>query len=431
MLPPARHAALVALTLAGAACQTYDFEPVAPLSVRQTATSQDVQGVINKPNFLLLVDKSGSMDQPTDPSLPTCRVGGPGGPVCGDPAKVNPCNVTTCPTRWSELSLAIGDFLQDEPLIGRYGLALFPEPESSGGCGPTTHTTSDVPASSAGDADGVLQAAADAARTGLLAIRSENPPGPTGTGGGTPTAASLAFLLNYQPLLDPSTREQVVILLTDGLPNCNPALAPLSGTPACQCTFGPSPDDCPADVPPFSGAGCLDVEQGVKAVNALAAKQIQTFVVGFGADTGAASARDTLQRMAVAGSIKHPRVCPGTPPSQACSADNPCDLATGLCSKQYYQATDAASLAAVLQAITATPANICTRPLTEVPDDVSLLSVTLDGTAYLQGADTWLYQAPSGSDGPAVVFQGALCDRIKTSTATTPAKIEIRILKIL
>lgn len=436
--PVLRGAAVLALVLATGACQTYDFEPVSPLSVRQTQTSVDVQALANKPNFMLLVDKSGSMDQPVDPTKPECHVGGANGPLCGDPQKRSPCNSSVCPTRWSELTKALDKYLTDFPLIGRYGLSLFPEPETAAGCGPTSAQTSPLPTSSSDD-DATLQAAADATRAALDAVKSTNPPGPTGTGGGTPTAASLAFLGTVQPLVNDGSREQIVILFTDGLPNCDGALASLAGTVACQCTFGPSLEDCGPTVPPFAGAGCLDVDNSVKAVQFLAGKQVQTFVVGFGAEAGAASARDTLQRIAAAGAFKRPRVCPGTPPNQPCSADNPCDLATGLCTKQYYQANDASSLGAVLKTITDPVASVCERPLTEAPDDVSLLSVLVNGTPSLPGPDSWVYVSPSqttsvtGKPGPAVEFVAdkPLCNQLKASTGARPVNVQIRILKVL
>jgi len=158
-----RGAALLALLFALGGCQTYDFEPVKPLSIGQTQTSVDVQAVANKPNFMLLVDKSGSMDQPVDGTIPACHVGGINGPLCGDPQKANPCNTTQCPTRWSELTKALDQYITDFPLIGRYGLSLFPEPESSGGCGPTTKQTSALPTTSSDD-DTTLQGAADSTR---------------------------------------------------------------------------------------------------------------------------------------------------------------------------------------------------------------------------------------------------------------------------
>ena len=433
-----RGAALLALLLALGGCQTYDFEPVKPLSIGQTQTSVDVQAVANKPNFMLLVDKSGSMDQPVDGTIPACHVGGINGPLCGDPQKANPCNTTQCPTRWSELTKALDQYITDFPLIGRYGLSLFPEPESSGGCGPTTKQTSALPTTSSDD-DTTLQGAADSTRAALDAVLSSNPPGPTGTGGGTPTAASLAFLGTVPALTTDKTRDQIVILFTDGLPNCDAALADVAGTVACQCTFGPALDDCSPAIPPFAGAGCLDVDNSVKAVQFLANAKVQTYVVGFGAEAGTAAARDTLQRIAVAGNVRFPRVCPGTPPNQPCGSDNPCDLASGLCTKQYYQANDASDLGDILKTITAPNVTVCERFLTEVPTDVSLLSVLVNGTAYQPGPDTWVYVSPSettptsGKPGPAVVFVDGkpLCDQLKTSTGAKPVNVQIRILKVL
>ena len=436
--PVLRLAAVSALLLVSVACQTYDFEPVEPLSIGQTQTSSDVKAVKNKPNFMLLVDKSGSMDQPVDPTLPACHVGGANGPLCGDPQKSNPCNTTVCPTRWSELSKALNQYIQDFPLIGRYGLALFPEPENNGGCGPTTQQTSPLPTSTTDD-DATLQAAADATRAALNQVSSSNPPGPTGTGGGTPTAASLAFLGTVPSLVNDTTRDEIVILFTDGLPNCDGALGSIAGTAACQCTFGPALDDCAPSLPPFPGAGCLDVDQAVKAAQFLAGKTVQTYVVGFGAEAGTASARDTLQRMAVAGAVQYPRVCPGSPPNQPCGSDNPCDLATGLCTKQYYQANDASSLGQVLKQITAPTAGVCEQPLTDVPTDVSLLSVLVNDKPYQPGPTTWVYVSPSETTsvthkpGPAVEFVAGqpLCEQLKASTAANPVNVQIRILKVL
>ncbi len=436
-----RGAAVLALLVSASACQTYDFEPVKPLSIGQTQTSEDVQAVANKPNFMLLVDKSGSMDQPVDGSIPACHVGGINGPLCGDPQKANPCNTAVCPTRWSELVKALDNYITQFPLIGRYGLSLFPEPENptGGGCSPTSKQTSALP-TSPGDDDATLQAAADATRAALDTISSSHPPGPTGTGGGTPTAASLAFLASVPQLVTDTTRQQIVILFTDGLPNCSgdPVVQSRAGTVACQCTFGPALDDCAPSIPPYPGAGCLDVDQAVTAAQFLAGKTVQTYVVGFGAEAGTATARDTLQRIALAGNVRFPRVCPGTPPNQPCSADNPCDLAIGRCTKQYYQANDASSLGEVLKQITAPLQKVCERHITEIPTDISLLSVLVNDTAYQPGPETWVYVSetqttPSGDLGPAVVFvEGKpLCEQLKASTGASPVNVQIRILKVL
>ena len=66
--------ALLAVMLAG--CQTYDFEPVEPFLVGQTVDKTLVAHKLPKPNLMLLVDNSGSMLLPTDPSVASCTVNG-------------------------------------------------------------------------------------------------------------------------------------------------------------------------------------------------------------------------------------------------------------------------------------------------------------------------------------------------------------------
>src|SRR5215470_6729607 len=107
-----RQYALAAAVLVGVvACQTYDFFPVKPLSVSQEESSTSIVLKRFKPNVMVLVDKSGSMDQPINPSLAGCTTSNG---LCGtgDNAKITPCNTTVCPTRWSQLNLALDSFLQ-------------------------------------------------------------------------------------------------------------------------------------------------------------------------------------------------------------------------------------------------------------------------------------------------------------------------------
>src|SRR5215813_4252735 len=144
-----RPFALAAASLVGAlACQTYDFIPVGPLSVSQEDSSTSIVLKKFKPNVMVLVDKSGSMDQPTNPSLPGCFQAGT---ICGtgSTAKVNPCNVNVCPTRWSELSLALDQFLQQQAQTVRFGLSFFPEPVQGAdqpNCVATSAARVDLPA---------------------------------------------------------------------------------------------------------------------------------------------------------------------------------------------------------------------------------------------------------------------------------------------
>jgi len=121
-----RSIALAAACLVTAlACQSYEFIPVEPLSISQEQSSTPIVIKKFKPNVMVLVDKSGSMDQPIDRTLPGCTTAFG---LCGtgDSAKANPCNTNVCPTRWSELNLALDSFLQAQAQTVRFGLSFFP-----------------------------------------------------------------------------------------------------------------------------------------------------------------------------------------------------------------------------------------------------------------------------------------------------------------
>jgi hypothetical protein len=418
------------------ACQVYDFEPVTPLSLGQTSQVTTLQVTPFKPNLLLLVDKSGSMDLPLDTTNLACFTA-PGGETCGQD-KSFPCDTTTCPTRWSTLSSTVTQFLTppsaDAGPTARFGLTFFPQPPDSNvsdQCTPTLSVLAPIPAS-ADDSVPSLDALALAAANALATVQSSNPQGPTGTGGGTPTGDSLKFF-NSDPtaVVDP-TRDAYVLLLTDGLPNCNTDLGPTVGTSSCVCTLE-SDQDC-LDARPL-GIGCLDDSATVNVITELKSVQkITTVVLGFGADTAFPAARNTLQAMAIAGGFA-PRLCPNK--KDDCAATNPCDLSTGLCSKQYYEATDATSLALALQQIYAgVGQKACVVPLQETPSNQQLISVLVNGNPVLSGETTWLYE-PVGTlppdlapnpDGPTLQFFGDLCTQIQASNKANPLQLQIRIV---
>ena len=60
--------ATAVLGLLGLGCMTYDFQPVQPLAIAQTRTGGVIRAKKLKPNLMLLVDKSGSMNDGTDPN---------------------------------------------------------------------------------------------------------------------------------------------------------------------------------------------------------------------------------------------------------------------------------------------------------------------------------------------------------------------------
>lgn len=156
-------------------CQTYDFEPVTPLTLAQTTQTKRVQAKRLKPNLMLLVDKSGSMKTQIDSA----------------------CSGSNCATRISELRNAMSTFLATSGTTARMGLVFFP---SDNVCGPADSTVVKVPmpAPTANDegTDATLSAAASMISAQIVSVQPN---------GGTPTNASLAFVGSLPDLNDPTT----------------------------------------------------------------------------------------------------------------------------------------------------------------------------------------------------------------------------------
>jgi hypothetical protein len=371
-------ASALAVLLAG--CQVYEFEPVVPTTVSQEEHSVPLAFNQPKPNLLLLVDKSGSMADPVEPGV----------------------------SKMAVLQQVMGQFLESAPdagsTVARVGLAQFPD-ES---CVPTQaqDILAALPGADAGDADSVLSAAAVAADSALQMLTPS---------GGTPTQASLAFVASTLPELSDPQRQDFVLLLTDGLPNCNINLDALT----CTCTTGSSTPPCTANT------DCLDNDATVSQIQSMKTGQsIKTIVIGFGQDVVGSIASSTLEAMAEAGGFV--RTCPNT--NQDCGPSNPCVLATGLCSQQFFQATDGDALAAALAEIGRTlTQSACVYNLDEVPSNPQLISVVLNGTPYLPGADTWTYDATKNQ----IDFMGTLCAQLKSNTAENPVTLDIRLLQVI
>jgi hypothetical protein len=388
MKAPSRPPHLPALLLLFAAglvvfgCQVYDFEPVLPGAIAQQAKSVPLAFNQPKPNLMLLVDKSGSMGELVDPD--------------GGSSKI------VVLKQVMGLFLDAGTPADTSSPVARVGLAQFPNQS----CVATT--SSDVlaplPPADAGDADSVLEAALTAADSALQGLTPS---------GGTPTQASLQFVANNVAELKDSTRQNFVLLLTDGLPNCNNNLDAKS----CTCT-SLAPPPCSANT------DCLDKTATVAQVQAMRTNDIRTIVIGFGADVVGGIAQDTLEAMAEAGGFV--RKCPNT--NQSCGADNDCVLATGLCTKQYFEATDGPALTEALAEISSTITQTqCVYILDEKPSDPQLISVVLNGTPYLPGDNTWNYDPVKNQ----IVFVGDLCAQLKNNTPQNPITLDIRILQII
>jgi hypothetical protein len=407
--------ALALGTISG--CQTYDFEPVEPLAIAQTTVEETIQARSRKPNIMMLVDVSGSMTDPVNKADPDCQVPvGDDTEVCGDTL---PCNPNICPTRWTELQGAVPRFLENSGKFVRFGLTTYPETGGSSSstvaCTPSSSTSVRKDLPEAEDDDTLLAHANDIDAI-IQGIPNEGPGRPLG---GTPTSRSLRFVGGLEGLQS-TERDNFVILLTDGLPNCNPENVN-SGTDAaaCKCTqTGAS-----ACTGTFLRNGCLDMDASVTAVRELADKKITTIVIGFGAETAEGNGPAVLDAMARAGGFA--RTCEAGQTS--CGPNDPCDPVTRLCSRSFYQAGNQEELAEALAAISERLVNpepcLIKMDPTQLPSDPKLIVVYLNGERTLAGDNTWTLNEQG------VLFNGAACERIKASRPDAPVNIEIRAIR--
>jgi len=125
---------------------------------------------------MLLVDRSGSMAEPVD------------------------CGEARCPSKWEQL-LGLQVYLTEAKQVANLGLSVFPSPDYNG-CSVTNSVL--VPLSGAPDVDDRMMAA----------IAEVLP------GGRTPAAAALDQM-RLNGGLDARDRDNTVVILTDGRPNCS------------------------------------------------------------------------------------------------------------------------------------------------------------------------------------------------------------------
>ena len=138
--------------------------------------------------------------------------------------------------------------------VARLGVAFYPslsraditDPGSgqpSNFCGAASSI--DVPLPSSDD-DAALRDAATAVDFAIKRVGATASPLSGGVGGGTPTGDSLVYIADHANFGQTIQRQAFLLLMTDGLPNCNPAsgLNANVNPAACDCTDRPSSTVC-------------------------------------------------------------------------------------------------------------------------------------------------------------------------------------------
>jgi hypothetical protein len=366
---------------------------------------------------MLVLDRSGSMALPFDPTPPACGSCG----QSGQPA----CNPTTCPSRWDTVSTTMSQFLADNATIARMGVAFYPQlsgatitdPSSGNLSNFCTATTSvDVPIVDSDD-DAQLQASAQAVDFAIRTVGATASPLSGGVGGGTPTGDSLKVIALRAGFGSNVSRQSFLLLMTDGLPNCNPnsGLDATVNPAACDCTDGPTSSACTF----YPTLDCNDFNEVAHKTSDIRATGVRTIVIGYG-DVFGPSAQNSLQQIALAGDFQ-----------RRCNADgSECDPAnTGcfqesnpnVCAEQFFRVTSQEQLAAALKAITSAipQTDPCVVKLSPAPPDATFLSVLVTEkgvtTTYPYPSPVWTF-ASVGSGEATLTFSDPLCTKMRTAS---------------
>ena len=199
--------------------------------------------------------------------------------------------------------------------------------------------------------------------------------------GGTPTAATLTAL---KPGLLALKGRTIVLLATDGGPNCNTALscAVDQCIPNLEGQCKPFGANCCAPAGASGPAGCVDHDATVHAVSEIASAGIPVYVIGI---PGSELYASVLDDMAVAGGAPQQG-----PPS-------------------YYAVDDLGELEQVFQSIAGMFVS-CRYVLTSPPADEAHTNVYFDqGVLPADPVNGWVWASPMEID-----LVGAACAKLKS-----------------
>lgn len=211
--------------------------------------------------------------------------------------------------------------------------------------------------------------------------------------GGTPTAATLfALSPKFQNAFEDTAGPEVVLLVTDGGPNCNAALTCEADAciPNIDGICASQQGNCCAP-PTGTGANCIDKGSALEAIHEITSHGAFVYVIGLNvvsADGGDAY-ESALAQMAIVGGAPQ-----SAPPF-------------------YYRVNDLDALADTFGAIAANLIE-CDIALVDPPADQGLTNVYLDGAALPQDpVDGWVWD---GTD--RIVLVGAACQKLKAGKVT-------------
>jgi len=211
--------------------------------------------------------------------------------------------------------------------------------------------------------------------------------------GGTPTAATLNALA---PNLEALAGKTIVVLATDGGPNCNPAAAcgiqdcivniEDCSPPTLECCVQDTNCCEPTIADPRAGEDCLDETATVNAVAAIYSAGIPVYVVGI---PGSQFYADALNAMALAG---------GAPQFAA---------------PFYYQVSDLSTLGDVLTTI-ASAVIPCSFTLTSAPPNPTETNVYFDTEVVMSDpTNGW-----SWTSSVEVTLNGSACAKLKSGAVS-------------
>lgn len=194
---------------------------------------------------MIVFDLSGSMNT----LLPDCTAG--------------------CTSRIDAAKALTRQVLTSSPEIA-FGLVTYPGDRFGGACAPAN--TVDVPIDGSRKAETIaaIEVQLDAANSF----------------GGTPTAETLEFVAGL-PYMRDREAERVILLVSDGLPNCGTAPVPPD---QCQCTSSP----CPV---PYDSRVCIDQTGIEHALATLEEQGIELYAIGVGEAWSPPEGQRLLQRL--------------------------------------------------------------------------------------------------------------------------------------